>query len=42
MKSILLDQTIKKWDAVLPQIMPAYHSTPHYSTSETPNFLMLD
>jgi len=39
--SLLLGRGQEEWDMVLPQIMRAYHSTPHSSTQETPNPLML-
>jgi len=41
LRSLLLGKSQEEWDAVLPQIMRAYRSTPHSSTQETPNFLML-
>jgi len=40
-RSLLLGQGQEEWDVVLPQIMRSYRSTPHSSTQETPNFLML-
>jgi len=39
--SLLIGRSQEEWDLVLPQIMRAYRSTPHSSTLETPNFLML-
>jgi len=41
LRSLLLGRSQKEWDTVLPQVMRAYHSTPHTTTGETPNFLML-
>jgi len=41
LRSLLLGSGQQEWDVVLPQIMGAYRSTPHSSTQETPNFLML-
>jgi len=41
LRCLLLGKSQEKWDAMLPQIMRAYCSTPHSSTQETPNFLML-
>jgi len=41
LQSLLLGRGQEKWNVVLPQIMRAYRSTPHSSTLETPNFLML-
>jgi len=40
--SLSLGRGQEEWDTVLLQVMRAYHSTPDTSTSETPNFLMLD
>jgi len=39
----MLDDALRsqEWDVMLPQIMQAYQSTPHSSTQETPNLLML-
>jgi len=37
----LLGRSQEGWDTVLPQIMRAYRSTPHTSTGETLNLLML-
>jgi len=39
--SLHLGRSQEEWDTVLPQIMWAYRSTPHTSTGETPNLLML-
>ena len=41
LRSLLLGRGQEEWDLVLPQIMRAYRSTPHTSTGETPNLLML-
>jgi len=41
LRSLLLGRGQEEWDVVLRQIMRAYRSTPHSSTQETPNFLML-
>jgi len=41
LRSLLICKSQEEWDLVLPQIMRAYLSTPHSSTLETPNFLML-
>jgi len=41
LRSLLIGRSQEEWDTVLPQIMRAYRSTPHSSTLETPNFLML-
>jgi len=41
LRSLLLGKSQEEWDTVLPQIMRAYRSTPHSSTRETLNFLML-
>jgi len=41
LRSLLLSQSQEEWDVVLPQIMWAYCSTPHFSTQKTPNCLML-
>jgi len=38
LRSLLLGRSQEEWDTVLPHIM---HSTPHTSTGETPNLLML-
>jgi len=40
-RSLLLGRSQEERDLVLSQIMPAYHSTSHSSTLETPHFLML-
>jgi len=39
--SLLLGRGQEEWDVVLPQVIRAYRSTPHTSTGETPNLLML-
>jgi len=41
LRSLLLGRAQEKWDVVLPQVMRPYRSTPHTSTGETPNLLML-
>jgi len=39
--SLLLRRSEEEWDMVLPQVMHPYRNTPHTSTGETPNLLML-
>jgi len=39
--SLLLGRGQEEWDVVLPQVMRAHRTTPHTSTGETPNLLML-
>jgi len=41
LRSLLRGRSQEKWDTMLPQVMRAYRSTPHTSTDETPNLLML-
>jgi len=41
LRSLLLAKGQEEWDVVGPQIMQACRGTPHSSTQETPNFLML-
>jgi len=41
LRSLLLDRGQEEWDLMLPQVMRPYRSTPHTSTGETPNLLML-
>jgi len=41
LRSLLIGRSQEEWDLVLPQIMRVYCSTPHSSTLETLNFLML-
>jgi len=41
LRSLLIGNSQEEWDLVLPEIMRAYRSTPHSSTLENPNFLML-
>jgi len=41
LRSLLLGRGQEEWDTVLPLVMRAYRSTPHTSTGETPNLLML-
>jgi len=41
LRSLLIGRSQEEWNTVLPQIMRAYCSTPHSSTLETFNFLML-
>jgi len=41
LQSLLLGHGQEEWDTVLPQVMQAYRSTPHTSTGETTNLLML-
>ena len=41
LRSLLIGRSQEECEMVLPQIMRAYRSTPHSSTLETPNFLML-
>jgi len=42
LRSLLIGRSQEERNLVLPQIMRAYLSTPHSSTLETPNFLMLE
>ena len=41
LQSLLLGRGQEEWDTILPQVMRAYCSTPHTSTGETANILML-
>jgi len=41
LRSLLLGRSQEEWDTILPQVMRTYRSTPHTSTGETPNLLML-
>jgi len=41
LRSLLLGRGQEEWDVVLPQIMRAYRRTPHSTTQETPNFLII-
>jgi len=41
LRSLLLGRGQEEWDVVLPQVMRAHRTTPHTSTGETPNLLML-
>jgi len=41
LRSLLLGRGQEESDMALPQVMRAYRSTPHTSTLEIPNFLML-
>ena len=41
LRAILLNRGPDEWDLVLPQIMRAYRGTPHTTTGETSNLLML-
>jgi len=41
LRSLLLGRGQEELDVVLPQVMRAYRSTPHTTTGETPNLLML-
>jgi len=41
LRSLLLGHGQEEWDTVLPQAMRVFCSTPHTSTGETPNLLML-
>jgi len=41
LRSLLLGRSQEEWDTMLPQVMHAYRITPHTSTGETPNLLML-
>jgi len=40
-QSLILGRNKEEWDVVLPEIMRAYRSTPHFSTQATPNLRML-
>ena len=39
--TLLIDKGQDEWDLLLPQVMRAFRGTPHTSTGETPNLLML-
>jgi len=41
LRSLLLGCGQEEWDTVLPQVISTYRSTPHTSTGDTPNILML-
>ena len=41
LRTMLLDKGQDEWDLLLPQIMRAFRGTPHTTTGETPNLLML-
>lgn len=41
LRALLLEHQTADWDEVLPQIMRTLRATPHRSTQETPNYLML-
>jgi len=41
LRSLVLGRGQEEWDVVPSQVMRAYRSTPHTSTGETPNLLML-
>ena len=41
LRAMLLEKDQEDWDLVLPQIMRAFRGTPHTTTGETPNLMML-
>ena len=41
LRALLLDQGQDEWDLLLPHIMRAFRGTPHTTTGETANFLMM-
>jgi hypothetical protein len=41
LRALLLNQNQREWDLLLPQIMRAFRGTPHTTTGETPNLMML-
>ena len=41
LRAMLLNRGQEDWDLVLPQIMRAFRGTPHTTTGETPNMMML-
>ena len=41
LRTLLLDKGQEEWDLLLPQVMRAFRGTPHSTTGETPNLLML-
>jgi len=41
LRSLFVERSQEEWDVMLPQIMRAYRSTPHASTQETSNLLVL-
>ena len=42
LRTLLLRREQEEWDSLLPQLMRAFKGTPHSTTRETPNFLMLE
>ena len=41
LRSLLLGLEQEGWDEILPQILRSFRSTPHTTTKETPNFMMM-
>ena len=41
LRTMLLDKGQEEWDLLLPQLMRAFRGTPHSTTGETPNLMML-
>jgi len=41
LRAMLAESEHQEWDELIPQIMRTVRATPHRSTSETPNYLML-
>jgi transposase InsO family protein len=41
LRALLLGQDQEQWDLLVPHIMRTFRATPHRSTGETPNFMML-
>ena len=41
LRTMLLDKGQDEWDTLLPQLMRAFRGTPHSTTGETPNLMML-
>ena len=41
LRTLLIDKGQEEWDLLLPQLMRAFRGTPHTSTGETPNLMML-
>lgn len=41
LRALLLEHQPQEWDYLLPQIMRTLRATPHSSTGEMPNYLMV-
>lgn len=41
LRALILDHQHQEWDLLLPQIMRTVRATPHTTTGETPNYMML-